>query len=307
MNGHLKFDFAVNTDTNSVHIKREFDAGIGLVWEAWTNPEILDQWWAPKPYRNITKSMDFREGGMWLYSMISPKDEVHWCKAAYQNIKHQTSYSFTDNFCDENGNVNGKFPDSFWTNVFSENAERTSVSITIQYESLGALQKVVEIGFRDGLKTAMENLDSFLSHKKMPADKMVSINLPVENLQRSMDFYSALGFENYPYTLGDTVSYMFWSQHISLTLMTREKFASLVPKPLADTRQTMGSFFTLSVSSLDELNTFMAKGLRAGGVEPNTGDDYGFMHQRTLEDFDGHCWNVLFIDVTKMQAEEPNK
>jgi predicted lactoylglutathione lyase len=86
--------------------------------------------------------------------------------------------------------------------------------------------------------------------------------------------------------------------------MTREKFASHVPKPLADTKQTMGSFFTLSVSSLDELDAFMTRGLNAGGVEPNEKDDYDIMQQRTIEDFDGHCWNVMFIDRSKISAEQ---
>ena len=62
----LQFDFTINKETNTVHVTREFNAGVEMVWEAWTNPEILDQWWAPKPYRTVTKSMDFREGGTWL-------------------------------------------------------------------------------------------------------------------------------------------------------------------------------------------------------------------------------------------------
>lgn len=165
MNGNLNFDFIVNKESNTVNVKREFNAGLELVWEAWTNPEILDQWWAPKPYKNKTKSMDFREGGMWLYSMISPKDETHWCKADYKKITHQKSYSYTDNFCDENGNVSVNFPNSFWTNVFSENAETTTVNITIQYESLEALEKVIDVGFKEGFTMAMQNLDQYIEAK----------------------------------------------------------------------------------------------------------------------------------------------
>src|SRR5258708_21842899 len=94
-------------------------------------------------------------------------------------------------------------------------------------------------GFKQGFIKALENLDGFLSLKKMPTNRTVSINLPVKDLQKSIDFYTALGFENYPYTSGDSVKYLLWSEHISMTLMTREKFTSLVPKPLADTKQTM--------------------------------------------------------------------
>lgn len=165
MNSNLKFDFVVNKDKNTVNVTREFNADLELVWEAWTNPEILDQWWAPKPYKTKTKSMDFRESGMWLYAMISPKNEIHWCKADYQKIEHQKSYSYIDNFCDENGTVGEKFPNSFWTNVFSVNADITSVNITIQYENLEALEKVIEVGFKEGFTMAMQNLDHYIETK----------------------------------------------------------------------------------------------------------------------------------------------
>ena len=60
MNSNLLFDFIVDKETQTVNVKREFNAGLALVWDAWTKPELLDQWWAPKPYQNKTKSMDFR-------------------------------------------------------------------------------------------------------------------------------------------------------------------------------------------------------------------------------------------------------
>ena len=78
MKSPLLFDFTVNKENNSVQVTREFNADLPLVWEAWTNPEILDQWWAPKPYQTKTKSMDFRVGGVWLYAMVSPENETHW-------------------------------------------------------------------------------------------------------------------------------------------------------------------------------------------------------------------------------------
>jgi uncharacterized glyoxalase superfamily protein PhnB/uncharacterized protein YndB with AHSA1/START domain len=165
MKSALLFDFTVNKENNTVNVKREFNADLELVWEAWTNPEILDQWWAPKPYKTRTKSMDFREGGIWLYSMISPKDEIHWCKADYLKIEHQKSYSYTDNFCDENGIVSVNFPNSLWTNVFSESSEIATVNITIQYESLEALEKVIQVGFKEGFTMAMQNLDQYLEAK----------------------------------------------------------------------------------------------------------------------------------------------
>lgn len=165
MNSNLTFDFTVDKANSTVNVNREFNADLELVWEAWTNPEILDQWWAPKPYKTVTKSMDFREGGRWLYSMVSPQNEIQWCKADYHQIDSQKSFSYTDNFCDEQGNVGENFPDSTWTNVFSGNAETTTVNITIQYKSLEMLEKVIDMGFKEGFTMAMQNLDQYVEAK----------------------------------------------------------------------------------------------------------------------------------------------
>ena len=162
MSSNLKFDFAVNKEDNTVNVKREFAANLELVWEAWTNPEILDQWWAPKPYRTETKSMDFREGGMWLYAMISPQDEKHWCKNDYHKIEHQKNFSGLDAFCDENGTVNTNLPRTLWTNTFVENAGTTMVNIVTKYKDLADLEKIIGMGFKEGFTLALENLDQYI-------------------------------------------------------------------------------------------------------------------------------------------------
>lgn len=165
MNSSLFFDFSVNKENNTIHITRDFAANRSLVWDAWTKPELLDLWWAPKPFRTQTKSMDFREGGMWHYAMISPENEVHWCKLDYQTIENKKSYSGLDGFCDENGNLNEAFPRSQWNNVFSDNGENTTVNITIKYETLEDLEKIVSYGFKEGFSMAMENLDQYIEMK----------------------------------------------------------------------------------------------------------------------------------------------
>ena len=163
MNGNLQFDFVVNKENNTVNVKREFAANLGLVWDAWTKPEILDLWWAPKPYRTETKSMDFREGGKWLYAMVSPQDEKHWCKNDYHTIDVQKSFSGLDAFCDEEGNVNASMPRTLWTNTFEEKEETTIVNIVAKYESLNDLEKIISMGFKEGFTMALENLDQYIS------------------------------------------------------------------------------------------------------------------------------------------------
>jgi len=165
MNPGLLFDFVVDKEKNSIHVKREFAADLGLVWDAWTKPELLDIWWAPKPYHVKTKSMDFREGGSWFYAMISPENVAHWCRADYKKIDLQKSFSALDAFCDEEGNVNTSFPRSLWNNNFKESADTTTVDITIKYETLADLEKIIQLGFKEGFTMAMGNLDQYLEEQ----------------------------------------------------------------------------------------------------------------------------------------------
>ena len=162
MNSNLQFDFIINKENKTVNIQREFAANLDLVWDAWTKPELLDLWWAPKPYQTKTKSMDFREGGRWLYAMISPAGEKHWCINDYKKIVPKKMYAGLDAFSDENGVINEEMPRTEWTNTFSENTTTTMVSIVAKYDSLADLEKIIALGFKEGLTMALQNLDQYL-------------------------------------------------------------------------------------------------------------------------------------------------
>jgi len=162
MKSHLLFDFSVNKENNTIDVEREFAADLDLVWDAWTKPQLLDQWFAPKPYRMQTKSMDFREGGSWLYAMISPENVMHWSRADYKKIEPQKSVSGLDAFCDENGTINPEFPRSLWNNRFKQTDSVTTVNITIKYNSLTDLEKVISFGFKEGLTMTLDNLEQYL-------------------------------------------------------------------------------------------------------------------------------------------------
>ncbi|MBS4065030.1 MAG: SRPBCC domain-containing protein [Chitinophagaceae bacterium] len=162
MRNSLLFDFSVIKENNIIEVKREFTASLELVWDAWTKPKLLDLWWAPKPWQTKTRSMDFRAGGFWLYAMTSLTDQKHWCRADYQKIESQTSFSHLDSFCDENGNINQEFPRSQWRNVFNQNADTTTVSVSIKYETLIDLEKIIAMGFKEGFTMGLQNLDELL-------------------------------------------------------------------------------------------------------------------------------------------------
>ena len=135
--------------------------------------------------------------------------------------------------------------------------------------------------------------------------KQIFINLAVKDLQKSMEFYAALGFTNNPQFSDNTGKCMVWSENIFVMLLTHEKFKIFATKPIADTKSNLAGLFSLSVDSIDEVNSMVASGLKAGGTEPNEMKDYGFMQQRTIEDFDGHTWEVFYMDITKFPTEQP--
>lgn len=163
MNTNLKFDFNVNKENHTVSVKREFAANHDLVWDAYTKPEVLDQWWAPKPWTSRTKSMDFTVGGRRLYAMVGPEGEEHWALADYTSITPKTNFKHLDAFCDAEGNINTDMPRSEWDLNFIAQGETTLVDITIIHQSLADLEMQIEMGFKEGFTMALENLDQIFS------------------------------------------------------------------------------------------------------------------------------------------------
>jgi len=89
-------------------------------------------------------------------------------------------------------------------------------------------------------------------------------------------------------------------------LLTHDKFKTFATKPIADTKSNLAGLFALSMDNLEQVNNVVNNGLKAGGTEPNELRDYGFMQQRTIEDFDGHTWEVFFMDMSKFPTGQTN-
>lgn len=129
--------------------------------------------------------------------------------------------------------------------------------------------------------------------------KQIFINLAVADVNKSMDFYTQLGFTNNPQFSDKQGKCMVWSEHIFVMLLSPDKFKTFTEKPLADTKKQIAGLFSLAVSGLDRVNEIVDKGLKAGGIEPTPMKDYGFMQQRSIEDFDGHTWEIFYMDMSK--------
>ncbi len=145
-------EFIVDKETKTVSITAEFDAKRDLVWDAYTKPELLDQWWAPKPCASRTKVMEFREGGRRFYAMVSPEGDERWAVQKYTSITPKTNFKFFNAFADKDENP--ELPGSDWDLNFSEQGGTTKVSISIYNESLERLERMIDIGIREGTLTA---------------------------------------------------------------------------------------------------------------------------------------------------------
>jgi len=154
-------EFIVDKETKTVSITKEFAAELSLVWDAYTKPELLDQWWAPKPLASRTKVMEFREGGRRFYAMVSPEGQEHWALQKYTSITPKTNFKFFNAFADENENP--ELPGSDWDLNISEQNGTTKVSISIYNESLERLERMVEMGFKEGTIAQLKNLEALLA------------------------------------------------------------------------------------------------------------------------------------------------
>ncbi|HTA81598.1 MAG TPA: SRPBCC domain-containing protein [Bacteroidia bacterium] len=160
MRNNLLFDFTVDKTTKTVFINREFAAGLSMVWDAFTKQEILDQWWAPKPFSSKTKFMDFKVGERRFYAMVSPEGQEYWSLQKYTSISPKTNFKMLNAFADKDENPD--LPGSDWDLSFSEQNGTTKVSITIKNESLARMEKMIEMGFKEGITMTLNSLEKIL-------------------------------------------------------------------------------------------------------------------------------------------------
>ena len=153
-------DFVVDKQTKTVSIIKEFAAELSLVWDAYTQSELLDQWWAPKPFASRTKVMDFRVGGKRFYAMVSPEGDERWAVQKYNSITPKTNFKFFNAFADKDENL--ELPGSDWDLNFTEQDGKTKVSISIYNESLERMERVIAMGFQQGAEAQLQNLEDLL-------------------------------------------------------------------------------------------------------------------------------------------------
>ncbi len=162
---NLLFDFTVDKSKKTVFVNREFAADLSLVWDAFTKQEILDQWWAPKPFASKTKAMDFKVGGRRFYAMVSPEGQEHYAIQKYTSITPKSNFKYLNAFADKDENP--FLPGSDWDLNFREHNgpdgfRGTKVSITIYNDSLERMEKMIEMGFKEGFTATLNDLENLL-------------------------------------------------------------------------------------------------------------------------------------------------
>lgn len=160
MKNELLFDFTIDKSTKTVFVNREFSAELNLVWDAFTKQEILDQWWAPKPWLSKTKAMNFEVGGKRFYAMVSPEGQEYWSIQKYTSITPKTNFKLLNAFADKNENP--ELPGSDWDLKFTEQNGITKVCIAIYNESLERMEKQIEMGFKGGFTMTLNFLETLL-------------------------------------------------------------------------------------------------------------------------------------------------
>ncbi len=139
-----------------------FNAPQELVWKAWTDSNVLDKWWAPQPWKAETKSMEFKPGGKWLYAMVGPEGEKTWGSMDYETIIAPKSFTSVDNFTDDKGVKNSDMPSMRWNAQIIPEGSGTRVEITLFFASEEDMDKLIEMGFKEGFTMAQRNLDELL-------------------------------------------------------------------------------------------------------------------------------------------------
>lgn len=132
--------------------------------------------------------------------------------------------------------------------------------------------------------------------------QMIFVNLPVSDLDRSKDFYAAIGAANEPKFSDETAALMRFSEIINVMLLTHEKFSQFTSKAIPDARRSAQMLLCLTSDTREGVDALVEKARAAGaGIDPCPQQDYGFMYGRSFEDPDGHIWEVVWMDQAAVE------
>lgn len=155
--------FTKDLENKQLHVERTFNAPRSKVWKAWTDASMLEKWWAPKPWKAVTKSFEFKEGGQWLYYMLGPEGEKHWGTMDYKTIDAENRFTAVDAFSDEHGNPTPDSPITKWEIIFEDQGDKTIMRETSTFDSLEGMEKLLNMGMEEGFSMGLDQLEELLA------------------------------------------------------------------------------------------------------------------------------------------------
>lgn len=160
-----KIIFTKDKKAATIYIMKVFHCSVDEVWNHFTQADLLNKWWAPKPWKCETLKMEFEPGGFWYYAMIGPENEKHFGGAKYHEINYHRSFDFTDFFTDENGNMNTALPTTKSLIGFTGVAQGTKLTINNHFNSPAEMLQILGMGAEQGFTAALNQLEKLLNKK----------------------------------------------------------------------------------------------------------------------------------------------
>lgn len=153
--------FSKDTD-NGIYVMKIFEAEVSQLWDYFTKSELIDLWWAPRPWRCETQKMEFRENGIWLYAMVGPAGEKVFSSAVFDEIMQHRSFGYTARFSDDEGNINHNLPKTSWLIGFTGVEEGTKMTFNLHFGSAEEREQLIKMGFEGGFRMGLNQLEDLL-------------------------------------------------------------------------------------------------------------------------------------------------
>jgi len=131
----------------------------------------------------------------------------------------------------------------------------------------------------------------------------IFINLPVKDLNKSVEFFTHLGYTFNPQFTDENATCMIIGEDIFVMLLVQPFFKSFTKKEIPDTAKNAQVILSLSAESKDEVDEKVRKAIEAGGTAPNEKQDHGWMYQHGFADLDGHLWEIAYMDMSAFPAQ----
>jgi len=124
----------------------------------------------------------------------------------------------------------------------------------------------------------------------------IFVNLPVKNLNKSVEFFTKLGYTFDPQFTDETATCMIVAEDIFVMLLTEAKFKTFTPKKICDATKSTEVLVCLTCESRANVDAMVRKAVAAGGTTYNKPQDYGFMYEHGYQDLDGHIWELIYME-----------